>query len=117
MLNAMWEGCRRPTKRPALRTKSQCSLPESGLRFGRLWQLAAHSGPSTAVILGHRLFHAEQLTLNQRVQGSSPCAPTISPYKHANFSYDLKRAALARIRLARTGGSKNATCARRMTEG
>src|SRR5262249_24183249 len=36
--NAMGEGCGRPTKRPTLRTKSQCSLPESGLRFGRLWQ-------------------------------------------------------------------------------
>jgi hypothetical protein len=42
---------------------------------------------------------AEHLTLNQRVQGSSPCAPTISPYKPVGFSSLLKLTAAARIRV------------------
>src|ERR1700751_750734 len=49
-LGVPWTGCRRFGKDPPLR--SRCD------RFGRIAQLV------------------EQLTLNQRVQGSSPCAPT-----------------------------------------
>src|SRR5438046_2750332 len=56
-------------------------MPRSRLPAGRLLSLGANGVPEGQAISAHPLIGriaqlVEQLTLNQRVQGSSPCAPT-----------------------------------------